>query len=228
MLLEGAESPDKPWAALGIEQKTAMDLKGSPFKQTAWSASLAAGYSSHHKVSLQQGNWDPGWPLSGHTKHQQQSLGENAVSQCLSQCPGCHLVLLPTSPNSSPTLSSSLVAFHPHWLSCYLSNTPHPFPPQIRCTCSLCPKGLASGFHGLGACVRSRLTCSLLRDAFPDHQFKRHLLQTCPIALISFLYSTYQYIQLFLYFSSQLFVSPTSMYVPWEKDSFTHVICLPL
>lgn len=75
--------------------------------------------------------------------------GENAISQCLSQRPGCHLFLLPTSPNSCPSLSSSLVAFRPHWLSCYLSNTPHPFPPQSRCTCSLYPKGLASGFHGL-------------------------------------------------------------------------------
>lgn len=53
-------------------------------------------------------------------------------------------------------------------------------------------KGPCLGISWAGACVRSRLTCSLLRDAFPDHQFKRHLLQTCPVTLISFLYSPYQ------------------------------------
>lgn len=151
---------------------------------------------------LQQKNWNPGWLSSGRTK---KSVAEPKGDCSLSgpqPAPWLRIFLLPTS--QTHLLPSPCCLLHPNHTGSIA------VPPTLQihsCLRAMAPvpsaqKGPALGFH----------MWELLLSGFGpllSFQLKPRPFRTCPITLIYFLYSTYRYIELCLYFSSQLFVSPT-------------------
>lgn len=126
---------------------------------------------------LQQKNWNPGWLSSGRTK---KSVAEPRGDCSLSgpqPAPWLRIFLLPTSPNSSPTLL--LAASQPHWLYCCASHTPNPFLPQSHGSCSLCPEGPSFRFPHVGASslrFRSTVVFSAQTTALPNLSYYPDLL----------------------------------------------------